>query len=64
MDKKTYEVITGREGAWWWIEVPDVKFGFSQAATYDQLGPMAREAIALCLDVPEDSFDIAIAENS
>jgi predicted RNase H-like HicB family nuclease len=59
-ERKTYTVITGREKNWWWIEIPDVKSGFSQAKLYRQVEAMAREVISLLLDVPEDSFDVSV----
>lgn len=57
---RTYEVITGRSGNWWWIEIPEVDNGFSQARRYRQVAAMAREVISLLLDVPQDSFDVAV----
>jgi predicted RNase H-like HicB family nuclease len=59
-ERRTYTVITGREKNWWWIEIPDVKSGFSQAKLYRQVEAMAREVISLLLDVPEDSFDVSV----
>ena len=60
MERKTYKVITGLEKKWWWIEIPGVDMGFSQAKSYRQVEAMAREVISLLMDVPEDSFDVTI----
>jgi predicted RNase H-like HicB family nuclease len=57
---KIYEVKTRFEDGWWLIEVPEVEFGFSQAKKFRQVSDMAREVIALALEVAEDSFDIDI----
>lgn len=59
-ERKKYTVITGREKDWWWIEIPDVPSGFSQARQYRNVESMAREVISLLLDVPEDSFDVEV----
>lgn len=56
----TYEVITGREGRWWWIEIPAVDGGFSQAKRLTQVEAMAREVIALLLNVADDSFGVTV----
>ena len=47
-------------GDWWAISVPEVKGAFSQARRLDQVEGMAREAIALILDVDRQSFDIEV----
>ena len=57
--KPTYGVTAVRRGRWWAIEVPELPGVHSQARRLDQVDAMAREAIALNLNVPEDSFDLA-----
>lgn len=57
----TYQVITGHKGKWWWIEIPGVPGGFSQAKTYREVEGMAREVIALLRDVEPDSFTVEIS---
>lgn len=57
---KKYTVKTGHRGKWWWIEIPEVDMGFSQAKTYRQVETMAREVISLLTNVPEDSFEVEI----
>lgn len=50
-----------RSGRWWAIEIPDIGGGiYTQARRLDQAGAMARDAIALTLDVPPDSFDVEV----
>lgn len=58
--KPTYAVTAVRSGRWWAIEVPDLRGVHSQARRLDQVESMAREAIALTLDAPEDSFDVVV----
>ena len=59
-DRPTYIATARRSGDWWAIEVPGVEGVHSQARRLDQVDSMAREAIALMLDVPEDSFDLIL----
>jgi predicted RNase H-like HicB family nuclease/bifunctional DNA-binding transcriptional regulator/antitoxin component of YhaV-PrlF toxin-antitoxin module len=58
--RNTYKLIATREGGWWSIEVPEIPGVFSQARRLDQAEYMARDAIALMLEVPEDSFDVVV----
>ena len=44
-----------REGDWWALEVPDAEV-FTQCRRLDQAATVAREAIALKYDVPEDDI--------
>ncbi|MDZ5447780.1 hypothetical protein U2F26_34610 [Micromonospora sp. 4G57] len=55
-----YTVRCARSGAWWAITVPEIKGVFSQARRLDQVEGMAREAIALMLDVDPHSFDVDV----
>lgn len=55
-----YTATCVRSGDWWAITVPQIKGVFSQARRLDQVESMAREAIALMLDVAPDSFDVEI----
>lgn len=54
-----YTVNAYREGDWWALEVPDAEV-FTQCRRLDQAATVAREAIALKYDVPED--DILIGD--
>ena len=58
--KRVYTATAVRSGRWWAIEVPDVSGVYSQARRLDQVEAMAREAIALILDVSQDSFDVVV----
>jgi predicted RNase H-like HicB family nuclease len=58
--RSSYTARAVRRGRWWAIEVPEIPGVFSQALRIDLIEPMAREAIALMLEVPEDSFDVAV----
>jgi predicted RNase H-like HicB family nuclease len=55
-----YTAKCTRSGAWWAISVPEIKGVFSQARRLDQVEWMAREAIALMLDVDPHSFDVEV----
>ena len=46
-----FRVRAVRSGNWWAITVPDLPGVFSQSRRLDQVEPMAREAIALLLEV-------------
>jgi len=58
--RDTYKVTATREGGWWTLEVPEIPGVFSQARRLDQTEYMARDAIALMLELPEDSFDVVV----
>src|SRR5258708_38584586 len=57
----TYTARCRRNGRWWAIEIPEVTGGIhTQARRLDGVEAMARDAIALTLDVTPDSFDVAV----
>jgi predicted RNase H-like HicB family nuclease len=58
--KPRYKAIAVRSGRWWALAVPELEGVFSQARRLDQAEPIIREAIGLMLEVPDDSFDVAI----
>jgi predicted RNase H-like HicB family nuclease len=58
--RPTYRVTAVRSGRWWAIDVPELRGVHSQARRLDQVESMAREVIALMLDVPEHSFDVTV----
>ncbi|MGD0247875.1 MAG: type II toxin-antitoxin system HicB family antitoxin [Candidatus Limnocylindrales bacterium] len=58
--RPVYTATAVRSGRWWAIEVPDVSGVYSQARRLNQVETMAREAIALILNVPEGSFDVKV----
>lgn len=62
--RKTYNIVAQRDGAWWAIEVtnglPANRVVFTQARRINDIDAMARDAIALLLEVAPDSFDVVI----
>ncbi len=56
----TYRVRAVRSGRWWAIDVPELPGVHSQARRLDQVEDLAREAIALMLDTPQDAFELVI----
>ena len=60
--RHTYTVIAERSNGWWAITVPELRGVFSQARRLERVEYMARDAIALLLDVPPDSFDVVVRE--
>lgn len=60
MKRERYTAHAQRGEGWWAIEVPDVPGVFSQARRIGQVEYMARDAIALMLDVEPDSFDVDV----
>jgi len=51
VEVKTYTAVCRRSGGWWAISVPELKGLHTQARRLDQAEAMARDAIALMLDV-------------
>lgn len=60
-ERPTYVARCERSGGWWAISVPEVPGAHTQARRLEQAEGMAREAIALVLDIPEDAFDVELA---
>jgi DNA-directed RNA polymerase specialized sigma subunit len=58
--RKVYTARARREGKWWAISVEGLPGALSQVRRLDQAEAMAREVIALVLDVPEDGFDVVV----
>jgi len=56
----SYVVVAQRVGAWWAVEVPELRGVFTQARNLDQAEAMARDAIALFLDVPAHTIAIEL----
>lgn len=55
-----YTAMATRSGSWWAIQVLELDGVWTQARRLDQVEAMARDAIALLLEVPEDSFTITV----
>ena len=60
--RPTYTAMARRSGRWWAITIPELGGVFSQARRLDGVERMAREAIAMTLDVDSTSFDIDVVE--
>ena len=60
MKRKTYTARCQRSGDWWAINVPELRGVHTQARRLEKAEAMVRDAIALFLDVPSDSFDVRI----
>jgi predicted RNase H-like HicB family nuclease/predicted XRE-type DNA-binding protein len=59
----TYTARARRSGRWWAIDVPELPGVYSQARRLDRVEPMARDAIALFLDVDPATFDVRVETN-
>jgi predicted RNase H-like HicB family nuclease len=60
MKRKTYTARCQRSGDWWAISVPELRGVHTQARRLEKAEAIVRDAIALFLDVPSDSFDVRI----
>lgn len=58
-----YTARARRSGTWWAIDVPELPGVYSQARRLDRVEPMARDAIALFLDVDPATLDIRVETN-
>jgi len=58
-----YTVRARRSGAWWAIDVPELPGVFSQARRLDRVESMARDAIALFLDIDPATLEIRVETN-
>lgn len=57
-----YTAIVEPDQGWWAIRVAELPGVFSQAKRLERVETMARDAIALLLDIAPDSFDVVIRE--
>ena len=57
-----HTVLAEPSGSWWAITVAELPGVFSQARRLEGVEHMARDAIAMLLDVPADSFDIEVRQ--
>ncbi len=58
-ERKTYDATTWREEGFWVIDIDELGLT-TQARRLDQVEYLTRDAIALWLDVGEESFDIVL----
>ncbi len=55
-----YEVLAERSDRWWAARVPALPGVHTQARRLDQVAEMARDAIALMLDLPVASVKVTV----
>jgi hypothetical protein len=60
MLKPVYTVTAVRAGRWWIISVRELRAVHTQARRLDLAESVARDAIALALATPQDTFDVAL----
>lgn len=56
----TYTAVCRRSGAWWAISIPEIKGLHTQVRRLDQAADMARDAIALMLDVDPATVEVEV----
>lgn len=54
-----YEAKARPDGTLWFIEIPELGL-VTQARTVDEIEGMAREVIAISLDVPPEAFGVQV----
>lgn len=60
----THRVETFQDGDWWLVRVAGLDANYTQARTFDEVEEMARDLIALVLDIDESGVGpILITEN-
>lgn len=57
--RRIYDVTISCDGGWWLVHVPAID-GLTQASHLGDVEQMARELVAITLDVPLDSFDVNV----
>ncbi|GAB2606359.1 hypothetical protein [Kribbella endophytica] len=57
---KNYDAVVTRDGRWWMIEIPEMD-GLTQARRLDDVEKMAREYIAVTLDIPMSQVDVSVS---
>ncbi|MEA9986090.1 hypothetical protein [Subtercola sp. RTI3] len=60
---RTYAATVTREGRWWMVAVPEID-GLTQARRIDEAELMARELIAVTLDVPLEDVAVTVTVES
>jgi predicted Zn-dependent protease len=56
----TYRVEVIREGKWWMVSIPELD-GLTQARRLEDASAMAREYIAVTLDIPTSDVEVNVA---
>jgi hypothetical protein len=57
---RTYTAVCERVGGWWEITVLEMDGRVTQAKRLDQVEEMVRSLVSLILEVPADSFEVAV----
>jgi hypothetical protein len=55
-----YRVEVIRDGKWWMVAIPEID-GLTQARRLEEAALMARDYIAISLDVPIEEVDVTVA---
>ena len=58
-----YDVSVTRDGKWWMVAIPALG-GLTQARRFSEAADMAREYIAVTLDVPIETLEINVTVES
>jgi predicted RNase H-like HicB family nuclease len=58
--RPAYRAVAERDGSWWAIRVPELRGVYSQARRLADVEAMARDVVALVLDVAPDTFDVSV----
>jgi predicted RNase H-like HicB family nuclease len=58
MTRPRYDAVCTRAGDWWAVDVPSVPGLHTQARRPEEVEAIVRDALALLLEVPSDSFDV------
>jgi predicted RNase H-like HicB family nuclease len=56
---KTYHVSASRDGRFWLVHIPEID-QYTQGRNLAEVEPMARDLIALWLEIPEASFRVEV----
>lgn len=59
MEVKTYHANASRDGRFWLVHIPEIA-QYTQGRNLAEVEPMARDLIALWLEIPEDSFHVEV----
>lgn len=59
MEVKSFEAVVSREGKWWMVAIPAIN-GLTQARRVAEAELMAREYIAVALDLELDEVEVSI----
>jgi predicted RNase H-like HicB family nuclease len=55
-----YSVVVTREGKWWMVHIPEID-GLTQARRLEEAPKMAREYIAVTLDLPLSQVSVSVS---